>query len=154
MLQVLFQIGSDRYALDSRQVVEIVPRVRFKEVPGAPDYVRGLFEYRGRIVPVIDLCRLVGKPAAPDLMSSRIMLVNYPDRRGGAQVLGLLAENVTDTVRPSPGASQPAAVAAPAAEFLGPVAATDAGLVQEVRVADLLPPDAQALLFPAGENGA
>ena len=62
MLHILFHIGPERYALDSREVAEVVPMVQFKEIPGAPDYVLGIFLYRGQPTPVLDLSRLAGKP--------------------------------------------------------------------------------------------
>lgn len=43
MLMLLFHVESDLYALDSRQVVEVIPRVLLRKVPYAPEYVAGLF---------------------------------------------------------------------------------------------------------------
>lgn len=47
MIHLLFSIGNDRYALESSQVVEVVPRVELWQVPKAPAYVAGVFRYRG-----------------------------------------------------------------------------------------------------------
>jgi hypothetical protein len=77
MLMVLFQLGAERYAVDSHCVVEIVPMVDFKPVPHAPDYVAGLFNYRETVVPVIDLCHLTQKRPCLKHLSSRIILVDY-----------------------------------------------------------------------------
>jgi chemotaxis-related protein WspB len=59
MLMLLFYVGDDRYSLDSRRVVEVVPTVTLKKIHQAPEYIPGLFNYRGHLVPVIDLCHLI-----------------------------------------------------------------------------------------------
>ncbi len=65
MLFILFQLGSDRYALPAGQVAEVLPLVALKALLGAPAGVAGLIDYRGTAVPVIDLSALaLGRPAA------------------------------------------------------------------------------------------
>ena len=64
MLFLLFELGQDRYALDVRQVAEVLPLVEFKRIPQAPPFVAGLLNYRGDPVPVIDLSQLtLSRPA-------------------------------------------------------------------------------------------
>ena len=58
MLFLLFQIGKDRYALEASRVVEVVPLLALKELPQAPKGVAGLFNYRGALVPAVDLSEL------------------------------------------------------------------------------------------------
>jgi chemotaxis-related protein WspB len=152
MLQILFYIGDERYALDSRDVAEIVPLVHFKEIPRAPDYVLGVFLYRGVVTPALDLCRLAGKPRCRNLMSTRIILVHYPVREGQTRLLGLVAERVTDTAYRTEGQVASPGVAAKDAPWLGGVASDSRGLIQAVRVGQLLTDDVRAILFP--EEGA
>ena len=87
MLVLTFQVGAARLALDLRQVHEVVPRVQLERVAGSPAWLAGMFIYRGRVVPVIDLHRLLGAGECPAHLSSRIVLVPLP---GGA-LMGLLA---------------------------------------------------------------
>ncbi|HBA85096.1 MAG TPA: chemotaxis protein CheW [Verrucomicrobia bacterium] len=150
MLQILFHIGEERYALDSRDVAEIVPMVHFKEIPRAPDYVLGVFLYRGEVVPALDLSLLAGKARCRALMSTRILLVHYQVREGVVRLLGLVAEQVTDTAHVSEGRISAAGVAAKEAPWLGGVAADAGGLIQTVRVEQLLPDPVRAILFPEG----
>ena len=64
MLLLLFQVGGDRYALDARRVVEVIPLVKMQRIPRAPKGVAGLFNYRGRPVAAVDLSELMlGRPA-------------------------------------------------------------------------------------------
>ncbi|MEG4418809.1 chemotaxis protein CheW [Microcoleus sp. LAD1_D5] len=44
-----------RYALDCRPVVEIVPTFTLKKLHSAPEYIPGLFHYRGHLVRVIEV---------------------------------------------------------------------------------------------------
>src|SRR2546425_7935421 len=99
MLFLLFQLGKDRYALAASRVVEVVPLVALKQLPQAPKGVAGIFNYRGRPVPAIDLCALTfGRPAA-ERLSTRIIIVNYCDERGARHLLGLIAERATEMLR-------------------------------------------------------
>jgi chemotaxis-related protein WspB len=147
MLFLLFRLGKDRYAIDVRQVVEVLPLVAVKQIPLAPPAVSGAFNYRGNTVPLIDLSQLaLGRPAQARL-STRIVLVNYPDGSGGMRLLGLLAEHVTETMSCSAKDFKDSGVSLPDAPFLGRVAADAKGLVQWLQVDQLLPPEVRDLLF-------
>jgi chemotaxis-related protein WspB len=95
MLALLFQIGSERFALDVRRIQEVVPRVPLQALSGAPPSFTGAFVYRGQVVPVLDLHRLAGAGACPPHLSSRIILVPLPGTDAG-RLLGLLASQVAD----------------------------------------------------------
>ena len=75
------------------------------------------------------------------------MLVNY---RG--QLLGLLLEQASDTLRCDPAEFQPYGVDNRDAPYLGPVRKDEAGLLQWLSVDDLLSPAVSALLFAQGED--
>ena len=136
MLYLLLQLGPDRYAIAAREVIEILPLVEFKRVPHAPAEVAGLFTFRGNTVPAIDLSQLaLGTPARARL-STRILLVQYR----ADQLLGLIAEGVTESLRREPADFQPAGVREPAAPYLGPVTHDDRGIIQRIELAQLLTP--------------
>ncbi len=99
MLLLLFETSDGRYALDSRDVVEIIPLVIPKKITAAPVYMAGIINYRGEPVPVFDLCSIAdGTPCKP-LYSTRIILVRYPLASGRQKLVGLIAERVTDVIR-------------------------------------------------------
>ena len=54
MLLLLFHLGSELYAIESSQVIDIIPTVNLRPLHHVPDYVAGLFNYRGKFIPVID----------------------------------------------------------------------------------------------------
>ena len=99
MLLLLFEICNGRYALDTNQIIEIVPLVKLKKIPATPDYIAGLMNYRGDGIPVVDLCQLIDNLPYEDALSTRIIVVKYPVENKGYRPLGLIANNVTETVR-------------------------------------------------------
>jgi chemotaxis-related protein WspB len=157
MLLLTFTAGPNRYAIDVARIVEIVPRVELRSVPHAPSYFAGLLGYRGHVVPVIDLCLLLDKAPCRDCLSTRIILVrdapddhnqSMPDRgdfgkdNGGSQpdpgrssnLLGLIAERVSDLTDAQPEQVMPVPVSMPEAPYLGAVVQTDQGIVQLIAV--------------------
>jgi chemotaxis-related protein WspB len=154
MLFLLFELGNDRYALDVRQISEVLPLVATKQIPRAPQAMNGLFNYRGTPVPVVDLSQLtLGRPSSRRL-STRIVLVHYPDHNGRTHLLGLIAEKATQTVHHEPSDFVPSGVTNAGAPYLGPVATDARGLLQWIDVRTLLPPSFRDLLFkePMGET--
>lgn len=147
MLFLLFQLDAERYALDAATVTAVLPRVELRRLPQAHAAVAGVFDYRGEVVPVIDLCALALQRPARDAISTRIVLADYLDRSGGARRLGLLAERVVDTVRLPEEAFAPSGVDQPQARYLGPVARDAHGLLQRIGVRELLPEAVHDLLF-------
>jgi chemotaxis-related protein WspB len=143
MLFLTFRLGKDRYAVDVKQVREILPMVEYKSIPQAPPWVLGIFNYHGEPVPLIDPAALsLGTPAAKR-MSTRILLVDY--RQG---LLGLMVEHATDVMRRAETEFKPSRVASGGAPYLGPVLADGEGILQKIEVQALLSDEVHSLLFP------
>ena len=148
-LFLLFRIGSERYALRATEVAEVLPRLPLKPIARAPQWVAGVFAYRGAVVPVIDLSALTFGQPAEARTSTRLVLVHYrPNESQPGQWLGLILEQATDTLRCNPQDFQPYGLDNREAPYLGPVREDAQGLVQWVRVNDLLNDGVRALLFP------
>ena len=62
MLALFFELRGEVFAIPARAVVEVVPKVELRVVPRAPQWLAGVFPYRGAVLPVVDLTRLVGTP--------------------------------------------------------------------------------------------
>jgi len=128
-LFLLFRLGADRYALAADCVVEVLPKVDIKALPGSPAAIAGLIDYRGRSIPVVDIGILaLGRPAQPRL-STRILLCHY-ENGGGTHWLGLIAEQATEMMRRQTAAFQPSDVDNTACPWLGPVTSDPRGLIQ------------------------
>ncbi len=146
MLFLLFKIGDERYCLDVSRVIEVVPMVLFKKIPHAPPYLTGLFNYRGTIVPVVDLSALLHDEPCRPLLSTRTILVDYIGPDKGAHVLGLLAEHVTETISRREADFQSPGVEIENSRFLGAVISDSEGMIQRI-VVDKLPPQALPEVF-------
>ena len=148
MLLLSFQIGDERYAIDSRQVVEVVPLVQLKPLPHAPAYVAGLFQYRGMVIPVVDLRQLMQDEESPQRLSTRVILVTYQPDGHPERTIGLVAERVTATIDKESSDFAPSGVTVEDTPYLGEVADDGEGLIQSLTVENLLPDPVRKLLFP------
>jgi chemotaxis-related protein WspB len=147
MLFLVFQLGNDCYALETAQVVEVIALIECKEIPQAPAGVRGVFNYHGAPVPLLDLAQLsLGKPARAR-MSTRIIVVNYAANRGRSHLLGLLAERTTETIRREDTDFVDSGVTPQGTPYLGPVTKHARGLIQRIEINQLLAPEVQERLF-------
>ena len=147
MLFLLFQLGKDRYALEARRVVEVVPLLELKKIPRAPKGFAGIFNYRGRPVPAVDLCELsLGQPAA-ERLSTRIIVINCTDGRGRQHHLGLIAEQATETLRKERADFVEPGFKFGSAPYLGPILLDPKGAIQWVHEEHLLSEQMRELVF-------
>jgi chemotaxis-related protein WspB len=147
MLLLCFSMGDERFALDGSKVQEIIPMVRMKKIPKAPDWVPGVMRYRGHIVPVIDLCSLNLERSSERLLSTRIILVRFTTHNKDERLLGLMAEKVTETLKCQREDFSSTGVQTPDAPHLGGVTSNQTGMLQWIEIDQLLPNKVQQLLF-------
>jgi len=147
MLFLCFSIDNERYALPTAKVRLVIPRVSIKRLHQAPDWILGLINYHGLNVPVIDLCQLsIGKKAKSRL-SSRIILVYYTAYDDTEHLLGLLAEQVNETIQRDVEEFKSTGVELPEIPYFDGVAHDQDGMIQWVEVDSLLPDSVQNMLF-------
>ncbi|TCW85540.1 chemotaxis protein CheW [Burkholderia sp. SRS-46] len=154
-LFLLFELDGERYALDAATIDAVLPLATAKVVPGTPPWVAGLLMRDGVPVPVIDVPMLaLGRPAHA-LRSTRLVMVRHRgdevDKVGDPavreRVFGLIVERATQTMRIDRGAFRATGVATPRTRWLGPVANTPDGIVQQVSVRDMIDAVAGLHLF-------
>lgn len=147
MLFLLFSLDEARYALPARQIVELLPYLPLRPWPRCAAAVAGLIDYRGTPMPVLDLSQLLlGRPA-PRRMSTRLLVVRHPHAQGEPRLLGLLAEQATDTARLAPQSFVAPALCPAGAPGLGGLAVAAQGQLQRVELAQLLPAATLDALF-------
>ncbi len=145
---LLFTVGEDRFGLDVRRVVEVIPHVNLKRLPKTPDYVAGLFNYRSIAVPVIDVSKMISGEPVRRHLSTRIIVVDYPYGNDESKhILGLLAEHVTETANFDKSSFMSSGRGAQSAEFLGDIAMDERGMVQCIHINKLLPVELRDKLF-------
>ena len=83
--------------MDIRSVREIIQYGAMTTVPLMPDFVRGVINLRGAVVPVIDLHARFGRPAAQ--VGKKTCIVIFDAMREGERVeLGLLVDAVSEVI--------------------------------------------------------
>lgn len=96
---LLFELEDMMYAIDCEKIREIVPLVTLKTLSGKGDTFAGFFNYRGQVVSVIDLCRMLTGRACRRRLSTRIILTEFTFHDGEPCILGLMIEGVTEIIR-------------------------------------------------------
>jgi len=89
-----FRLASERYAVETRHVVEVHPLRDLTPLPGTPPFIRGIVNLRGRILPVLDLKKFFDLPEQGVTDLHRIIVV-----RGNDLEFGLLADVVASVCR-------------------------------------------------------
>src|ERR1700756_4493461 len=90
---ISFAIGDDQYGVDIMAVREIKEWSGVTQLPNQPDYMRGVLNLRGVMVPTIDLrCRFGQGLTAPPLWHF-VIVVKF-----GGKTVGLLADRVLDII--------------------------------------------------------
>jgi len=138
MLFLLFHIGKDRYALEARRVVEVLPLLELKEVPQAPPGLAGLINYRGEPVPVVDVTLLAVGRRSSEKFSTRIIVVRCESLEGSPHLLGLIAEQATETLSRKPHEFLSTGLGNVERPYLGPVLMDPAGPIQWIHEDRLL----------------
>lgn len=88
-----FSLGAEDYALSILNVQEIIGMMDVTMVPGVPDYVRGVINLRGKIVPVIDLRTRFSMERAERTDETCIIVVD-----GSAGEVGVVVDRVSEVL--------------------------------------------------------
>ena len=99
MLLLLFKLQDEAYAIDSAKVVEVIPFLLTQKIPLTPKFIIGMANYRAHPVPIIDLGLLLNDQPCRQQLSTRIILTSISLGNEFKKLVGLLAENVTETVK-------------------------------------------------------
>jgi purine-binding chemotaxis protein CheW len=97
VLHVVFKVGKGEYLLPTETVVQIESFTGTTFVPGAPAFVTGIVQIRGRIVPVIDLRQRFGSPVTEPTFDSRIVV-----GQRGERLVGLLVDMAREVLKVQP----------------------------------------------------
>jgi chemotaxis-related protein WspB len=147
MLFLLFELDGERYALDSNQLIEVLPLVNLEPLSRAPHGIAGMFDYHGLPVPAVDLSAVILGRAAQRRFNTRIVIVNYPGADDVSHALGLIAERATTTVRLDPVQFKGSGVSNGETAYLGSVARDAQGLIQWLALPECLPLAVRNVLF-------
>jgi purine-binding chemotaxis protein CheW len=95
---VTLQLGGEILAIRATVLREVLEPVAITRVPQAPEFVQGLINVRGAVVPLADLRVTFGMPRRPLGPDGRILVLDLP-LAGRTSVVGILADSVHEVTR-------------------------------------------------------
>lgn len=101
-----FKLADEIFAFDVAKVREILELTSITKVPQTPDFMRGVINLRGSVVPVIDLRLNFGMACTEQTVNTCIIVVEV-NLGGETVVLGVLADSVQEVVEMEPGLIEP-----------------------------------------------
>jgi purine-binding chemotaxis protein CheW len=91
---VAFRIGNEDYAVDIQRVQEINRFSDLTALPKAPEFIEGILNLRGRVIPVVSLRKRFGLSAIPHDMDTRILVTEVAGR-----IVGFMVDSVSEVLR-------------------------------------------------------
>ena len=132
---ISFAIGDDQYGVDIMAVREIKGWSQITRLPRQPDYMRGVLNLRGVMVPIIDLRCRFGQGMTEATPLHVVIVVQI-----GASHVGLLADRVLDIVAANASQIQPVPRVAQAScvDFLSGLVTIESGMIALIDLSHIL----------------
>ncbi|MGD0820742.1 MAG: chemotaxis protein CheW [Desulfomonilia bacterium] len=102
-----FKLDEEEFALDISKVREVLDFTKITKVPQTPDFMKGVINLRGSVVPVVDLNRKFGIKDTEKTVNTRI-IIGEISIEGDETVLGVLADSVHEVMDIEPENIEPA----------------------------------------------
>ena len=90
---VVFGLGKEEYAVAISQVKEIILYSGATQLPNTPEYMEGIINLRGKVIPVIDLALRLKVPAQKEI-NKRALIIETT-----GQEIGIVVDEVTEVIR-------------------------------------------------------
>ncbi len=101
-----FRLGEEVFALEITQVREVLDYTPITRVPRMPEFMRGVINLRGSVVPVVDL-RLKFAMSATERTLNTCIIIAEVAIEGEHTLLGALADSVQEVIDLGPGQIEP-----------------------------------------------
>jgi purine-binding chemotaxis protein CheW len=133
-----FQIAGQEYAFRIEQIQEIVILDQVTKTPQVPEYVEGVSNLRGSIIPIINLRKLFGLEPKPTDSETRTIVVNI-----GQRTMGCTVDMVSQVLRIPPESIQaaPETVTSDGAHYISGFAKLEGRLLILLDINELLDPE-------------
>ncbi len=91
---VTFHIGEEEFGVEILKVQEIIRTMAITRVPKAPDFVEGVINLRGKVIPIIDLRKRFGMMAQEHDKHTRIIVIEI-----NGVIVGFVVDSVSEVLR-------------------------------------------------------
>ena len=112
-----FKLDDQEYALDIFNVVQVVRMVALTRPPKAPDYMEGMFNLRGKVIPVINVRLRYGLPSKPHDLDTQLLIA-----KAGGKMLAITVDVVSEVLNLSTETIEAPEQIGPELEYLKAVA--------------------------------
>jgi purine-binding chemotaxis protein CheW len=99
---VTFRLGDDHFAADVHAVERVLRYAVPTSVPDMPEYIEGVMDYQGRVVPVVNLRLRFEMPGMDAQSQTRTLILNV-----GGEWIGVVVDSVTEVAPFDPAAVSP-----------------------------------------------
>ncbi|MDR1360239.1 MAG: chemotaxis protein CheW [Deltaproteobacteria bacterium] len=99
---VTFSIGEEEFGVDILKVQEIIRTMEITKVPRAQDFVEGVINLRGKVIPIIDLRRRFGLDSKVHDKHTRIIVIEINN-----MIVGFVVDSVSEVLRIPAGTVEP-----------------------------------------------
>ncbi|MDO5045205.1 chemotaxis protein CheW [Campylobacter sp.] len=90
-----FIVGDEEYAIPILNIQEIIKPIEYTRVPSVPEYVLGVFNLRGSVIPLIDLRKRFSLAATKPSANTRYIVMKDEENR----VAGFVIDRLTEAIR-------------------------------------------------------
>ena len=104
-----FLLGGEPFAISILVIKEIIEYGNLTAVPLMPDFIRGVLNLRGQVLPVIDLAARFGRPQAEVARRTCVVIIEMHNEDGESQDVGVVVDSVSEVmdipardIQPSP----------------------------------------------------
>ena len=91
---VTFSIGGEEFGVDILKVQEIIRMLDITRVPKATEFVEGVINLRGKVIPIIDLRKRFGLVSKGHDKNTRIIVIDIND-----MIVGFIVDSVSEVLR-------------------------------------------------------
>jgi len=101
---VIFQLNHEYFGVNIASVESIIKMLPITAIPHAPDFIKGIINLRGKILPVVDLHKRFSLPVIEENRDGRIVVAAIDEKEVGMMVDGV-SEVLTindEDVEPAP----------------------------------------------------
>jgi len=100
-LYLTFRLGEEVFANDVSQVREVLDLTQITKVPKTPDFMSGVINLRGSVVPVVDIKMKFGLPKTEKTQDTRVVVMEI-DLDGETAIIGVMADSVHEVMEMEP----------------------------------------------------
>lgn len=98
VLYLTFKIGSELLAIAVSRVREVLDLCPITRVPRTPEFIRGVINLRGTVIPVVDVRLKFGLTQTDATIDARIIVIEQVREGAETRIVGLLTDSVHDVI--------------------------------------------------------